>query len=147
MDPVALTAGQISDALAVIGALEVEARHVRAAVDFAATDFEHFAAAGDLVVNGCVGVEVVAVLVDVAEVNGVADLDRAGIRFFTAGEHLEQGRLAGAIRTDDADNAGGWERNDRSSIKRRSPKPLLRSFDLDDLVPEATTGRDRDLQL
>ena len=79
VQPVALATGQVADALAVVGALEVEARHVGAAVDLAAADLEHLGAAGDLVEHGGVGVEVVAVLVDVRQVDGVADLDRAGV--------------------------------------------------------------------
>ena len=75
VNAVAFTTGEVADAFAVIGSLEVEARHVGATVNLAASDFEHFAAACDLVKHGCVGVEAVAILVDVAEVDGVADFD------------------------------------------------------------------------
>jgi hypothetical protein len=37
--------------------------------------------------------------------HGVTDADRTGIRLFLTGDHLEQRRLAGAVRTDDADDA------------------------------------------
>ena len=64
-------------------------------------------AAGDLLPDVLLVVQVVAALVDVAELDGVAELDRAGVRLLLAGDHLEQGRLAGAVRADHADDAAG----------------------------------------
>ena len=51
------------------------------------------------------GDEVVAALVDIAEMHGVAERDRAGVRLLLAGDHAEQRRLADAVRADDADDA------------------------------------------
>jgi hypothetical protein len=84
VDAVALAAREVADELLLVGALEVEARHVRAAVDLAVADLDHVVAAGDLLVDGLVGVEVVAALVDVAELHRVADLDRAGVGLLLA---------------------------------------------------------------
>src|SRR4051794_32770252 len=67
MQPVALTAGEIAHLLALIGALEVEARAVRTAVDVAPTDLEMIDAARDLLVDGAVRVEGLARLIDVRD--------------------------------------------------------------------------------
>ena len=57
---VALAAGQVADALLLVGALEVEAGDVRPPVDLAVADLHVVDAAGDLLVDGGVGVEGVA---------------------------------------------------------------------------------------
>lgn len=43
-------------------------------------------------------------MVNVTEVNGVADADGAGIRLFLPGDHAEEGGFAGAVGADDADD-------------------------------------------
>jgi hypothetical protein len=48
---------------------------------------------------------VVAALVDVAELDAVAEADRAAVRLLLAGDHLEKGGLAGAVGADHADDA------------------------------------------
>ena len=57
-----------------------------------------------------VGVERVAALVDVGELDGVADRDRARVGWLLPGEHAEQRGLAGAVGADDADDAGAGQR-------------------------------------
>src|SRR6188472_3814759 len=91
--PVALAARQVADALLLVGALEVEAGDVGPSVHLAVADLELVDASGDLLVHGGVAVEAVATLVDVAELHGVADRDRARVRSLGARQHLEQGRL------------------------------------------------------
>ena len=55
-------------------------------------------------------VEVIAALVDIAEVDGRPDVDLARVRLFLAGDQLEQGRLAGAVGADHADDAARRQR-------------------------------------
>ena len=65
-----------------------------------------------------------------------------------AGDHPEQRGLARAVGADDADDAGrAAGRSDRSSISRRSPKPLRRPVGLDDRLAQPRARRDVDLHL
>jgi hypothetical protein len=76
----ALAARELADALLLIAALEVEAADVGAGRSFIAADGEQLGTAGDLLENGLVAVETIAALVDVGQLDGVADLDLARIR-------------------------------------------------------------------
>ena len=71
---VALAAGEGADFFLLVGAREVEAGDVRPRVDLAAAHFERVVAAGDFFVHGLVGDQRVAVLIDVAQLDGGADL-------------------------------------------------------------------------
>ena len=73
---VALAAGEHADLALLVGALEVEAAHVRARVHLAVADLDDVVAVGDLLPDRLVGVERVARLVDVGEVDGLADAQR-----------------------------------------------------------------------
>ena len=67
MDAIPLTAGEHADFFLLIGAGEVEPRNVRPRVHLAAAHFERVVAAGDFLVDRVVGLEVVADLIDVAQ--------------------------------------------------------------------------------
>src|SRR6185369_16037037 len=105
VDAVALAARQDADLLLLVGALEVEARDVGARVDLALTEGEGLGALADLVVDRAVGVEGVAALVDVAELDGLADLELALVGLLEAHDHAEQGGLARAVGADHAHDA------------------------------------------
>ena len=78
----------------------------------------------------------VAALIDVAELDGLAETKRAVVRLFLAGHHAEQRRLAGAVRADDADDAAARQREvqivDQQLVAVRLPQ-IAR---LDDEVAE-----------
>ena len=62
-------------------------------------------AVGDLLEDRVLVVQGVAVLVDVGEHDGLAQLDRAGVGLLLADDHAEERGLAGAVGADDADDA------------------------------------------
>ena len=71
-------------------------------------------------------------LVDVAELHRVAEPQLARVGLLLAGDHPEERRLAGAVRADHADDAGGRQRERRGPRRaagRRSPssRPSPRS--------------------
>ena len=68
-------------------------------------ELDDFIAAGDFFPDILVRLQMIAALVDIAEMHGVTDADRTGIRLFLTGDHLEQRGLTGAVRADNADNA------------------------------------------
>src|SRR5436190_332296 len=65
VDPVPLAARQLADALLLVGATEVEARDVGTGRELASADLDELGTARDLLVDGLVCLEVVAVLVGV----------------------------------------------------------------------------------
>src|SRR5262249_9440830 len=79
---------------------------------------------------------------DVGELHRVAEFERPVLRFFAAGDHAEERRLAGAVRTDDADDRAAWnaarEFVDQQSIAVR----LRQAVDVDDLLAKPRSRRD-----
>ena len=110
VDAVALAARQRPDELLLVRATEVEAGHVGPGRDLAGADLDDLDALGDLLEHGLVGAQLVALLVDVAQHDRVADLDRAGVRLLLADEHPEQRRLARPVRPDDPDDPRARQR-------------------------------------
>jgi len=79
VDAVPLPSRQRADELLLVRAAEVEARHVRARGQLARADLDDLGALGDLLEDGLVGRKRIAALVDVAQLDRIADLDRAGV--------------------------------------------------------------------
>src|SRR3954471_16870454 len=105
MHAVALAARQGAYLLLLVGALEVERGAIAARVHLALAEQDQFVAAGNLLPNVLLAVEIVARLIDVAEVHALADGDGALIRLLLPGDHPEQRGLAGAVGADHADDA------------------------------------------
>src|SRR4051794_34740923 len=104
MDPVALAARELADLLLLVLALEVEGADIGAGADFVLAEMEDVRAARYLLPDIMIGVEMIARLVDIAEMDGGADSDLAAVRLLDARDQFEQGRLAGAVGTDHADD-------------------------------------------
>src|SRR6516165_3993679 len=104
MHAVAFAAGERADLLLLIGALEVERRAIAPRIDLALAEHDQLVAAGNLLPYRLAAIETVARLVDIAEMHGFADRDRAFVRLLLAGDHPKQRGLAGAVRADHADN-------------------------------------------
>src|SRR3546814_6491582 len=77
----------------------------------------------------------------------VADADRAFIRRILAGDHLEQGRLAGAVRADNADDAARGQLDRQVVDQRAVVEALLDALKLDDDIAETFGNRDDDLRI
>ena len=105
MHAVAFAAGQILDELLLIRSLEVEAANVGAGTDLIAAHRDQVEAIGDFLPDGLAAVEGIARLIDIGQPDGIADPQRAAIRLFLTDQHAEQGGFAGAVGTDDADDA------------------------------------------
>src|SRR5262245_49774196 len=104
MHAVALAAREHPHLLLLIRALEVEGRTIGARIDLALAERQHVETAGDFLPHGLFAVEAVARLVHVAELHRLADLDRTLVGALLTGDHAEKRGLAGAVRTDDADD-------------------------------------------
>src|SRR5215217_4621054 len=147
MDAVPLPARERPDRLLLVRAAEVEAGHVRPCRDLAAARLDDLDAVRDLLEYRPGPVELVASLVDIAQLDRVADLDLAAVWLLLADEHPEQGRLARAVGADDADDPRPRQAEGEVLDQEPLTEPLVQVLDLDHLVPEPRPGRDGDLQL
>src|SRR6202158_2048104 len=105
MHPIALSAGELADLLLLVRAPEIERRAIGAGIDLALAEREQVLAAGNLLPHAVLGLERVARLVDVAELDRLADADFSGVGLLRAGDHAEQRGLASAVGADHADDA------------------------------------------
>src|SRR5262249_5089190 len=137
VDAVPLAAREVRDPLLLVGALEVEPARVLARVDLALAELDRVVPAADLLPDRARGVEVRARLVDVRELDGVADPERPVVGLLLAGDHPEQRRLAGSVRADDADDAGGRQREGEVVDEQALAEALAHAVGLDHDVPQA----------
>ncbi len=114
------------------GPVKVEASYVGPRVDLAAAHLERVVAAGDFLVHGLVGGQRVAVLIDVAQLDRVADLQLAAVGLFLADDHAEQRGLAGAVGADDADDAARRQSEDEVLDQHAVAVALAELLGLDD---------------
>src|SRR5215472_19087167 len=101
MHAVALAARQRAHLLLLVGPFEVERGTVTARINLPLAEQDLLVSAGNFLPHRLLAVEIVARLVDIAEMHGLADGDAALVRFLLVGDHAEQRGLAGAVRTDD----------------------------------------------
>ena len=145
MDAVALSAREVLDELLLVAAAEVEPRRVLARVHLALAEQDDVLVLGDLLPHGVLRVEAAARLVDVGELHRLADAELAVVGLLLAGDHLEERRLAGAVRPDHADDAAGRERERQVLDEQPVAEALDDVLGLDDEVAEARAGGNVDL--
>src|SRR5208283_414145 len=107
MHAVPLAARKLADLLLLVRPLEVEPAAIGAAVHLAIAELDLVEPARDLLPDVFLGIERVAALIHIAELHGVAEPECARVRRLLADDHLEQRRLARAVRADHADDAAG----------------------------------------
>src|SRR6266567_483515 len=136
MHPVALAARQLPDLFLLVGAAEVEERAIGPAGDLAAAEIDLVLPAGDLPPHAVAGDQRFARLVDIAELDGVADPKSAAIGLFLPGDHAEERRLAGTVRPDDPDDAAGRQPEAQFLDQQIIAEPLPDPIGLNDEVAE-----------
>src|ERR1017187_7018922 len=109
MQPVTFAPGEEADLLLLVAAAAAEPAAVCPRVDRARAELQRVEAAGDFLVGGLVRIEGLARLVDVRRLHRLADDQLAAIGLLLADDHAEERGLAGAVRTDHADNAAPWQ--------------------------------------
>ncbi len=86
-------------------------------------------------------------LVDVGELDGLADADGAAVGFFLPGDHPQQGGLARAVGSHDPDDAARGNGGRKPVEDEAVVEGLGDLVKFEDNVPEARTGRDVNLQI
>ena len=128
-----------------IRALEAESGQVSTRRHLVLTHVNIIQTAGDDLPHGCLGVDILTVLVHVGQLDGIAHLDRTGIRLLQANDGLKQGGLTHAIRADNAHDAVAWQGEGEVLNQGATIKALLQVLDLHDLIAQARRGRNLDL--
>ncbi|MCY1217946.1 hypothetical protein D9M72_298770 [compost metagenome] len=140
----AFAARQRADLLLLVAALEVEAADIGARRGFVTANRQHVGAARDLFEHRLGAVQRIAALVDERHLHGRPDLDLAAVRLFLAREHLEERRLAGAVRADDADDGARRHLEAEVVNQQAVAVALAHAVELDHLVAQALTHGDED---
>ncbi|MNS54791.1 hypothetical protein D3C72_876050 [compost metagenome] len=145
MQPAALATGERAHVLLLVAALEVEAADVGARRGLVAAHGQHVRTARDLLEHGLVRIQRIAALVDERHLHGRPDLDLAAVRLLLAGQHAEEGGLAGAVRPDDADDRARRHLEAQVVDQQAVAIALAHVLELDDLVAETLAHGDEDL--
>src|SRR5690606_26293170 len=90
-------------------------------------------------------VDVLAALVDVGDLDGLADLEVAAVERLQPDDRLEQRGLADAVRADDADDAVARQRERQPVDEEPVAEALAQVGRLDDDRAQARARRDLDL--
>ena len=144
---VALAAGQLAHLGLLVSALEVEAGDVGAAGDRAIAERDLVQSAGDLLPNGLVGIERVTRLVDIRQLDGLAELERARVGLLLPGDHPQQGGLAGAVGADHADDPASRKLEVEVVDQQPVAVGLAQTVGLEHDIAQAGPGGDVDLDL
>src|SRR5690554_4768934 len=142
---VSLTAREVLHIFLLIRTLKVEPSAIGARRDELPADIDLFCAFGDHIEDDLVRVKIVAALIDIAELYGLADLDRALIGLLFADDHPEEGRLTCAVRSDNSDDGAGRHIEAQVLEEEAIAEALRDAFDIDHLGAKARPGRDADL--
>ena len=129
-----------------IGSLEVECADVGPGVHFVLAEVEAIVAARHFFPDVVIRIERVARLINEAELDRRADVDRPLVRFLLSGDELEQGRFACTIRPDDADNATRRQRESEIFEQQFIAISLGQPLSLDHLATQALGDLNQNLR-
>ena len=102
---IAFTTGQHAGELLLVGTLETEGRHIRAGRHFNAGNLDEVKTVRHGLPQVFIRVKTSTILIDITDLHGLTDLQRARRQRFKTDNGLEQGGLTHAVRADHADNA------------------------------------------
>src|SRR5690606_33470609 len=142
---VALAAGEHAGLLLLVRALEAELADVGARGDLDLADLDEVEPVGDDLPEVLLRVDVLAVLVDVADLDALTDLQLAAVELLEAHDGLEQGGLADAVGADAAHDAVRPQGDGEPVDEQTVPEALLQVLAVDDLVAQPRARRDGDL--
>src|SRR5690606_14303685 len=105
VEAVALSTGEDTGLLLLVRPLEAELRHVCARGNLGLADRDDVEAVGHDFPQRLVRIDARTGLVDVADLDGLADFQISAVERLETDDRLEQRRLSDAIGADDADDA------------------------------------------
>src|SRR5690606_31018618 len=145
VEPVALTAREDARRLLLVRALEAERRDVRPRGHLDVADLDVVETVGDDLPQGLLRVDPAAGLVDVGDLDRLADLELPAVERLEADDRLEERGLADAVGPDDADDAVAREREAQPVDEDTVAEALAQVLRLDDHAAQARARGDLDL--
>ena len=139
METVALAARQHAALLLLIGAGEIEARHVRAGVHLPVAQHNQVRAARNHFVNGFLRVDRLVLLVHIGQLHGRPHAERSARRRLQPHDHPEEGGLARTVGSDHAHDAGGRQRELQMLVQHPVAERLRHVVRLDHHVAQTRT--------
>src|SRR3546814_8584510 len=88
----------LADLLLLIATLEIEGPHIGAGLEFMLADGHEIMAAGNFLPDIMVGIQMIAALIDIAELHRIADFDGAAIGRFLARSEEHTSELQSLMR-------------------------------------------------
>src|SRR4029078_10050543 len=85
---------------------KVKGGNISTCVDLPSAEFERIGSLGNFLVNGLLRVKRTR-LVHISQLNALPNFDGTPVRLLMTDDHLEQGSLAGAVRTHNTDDRAG----------------------------------------
>src|SRR5207245_915547 len=143
---VALAAREILHLLLLIGTGKIKAPDIGPRIDFNFAERDGVFAVRDHCPDRLVAIQH-AVLVHVADLDRLADPDRAGVRLLLADDQLEQGGLARAVRPDQADDPAPRQVDAQVLEQQLVAVGFAQVLGFHHEVAETRTGRDVNLQV
>src|SRR5204863_6654386 len=112
--------------------------------DLSLPELDLVVAARDFFPDRPVGAQRLAALIDLANLDRLADFQRPAVRLLLTRDHPEERRLSGAVGADDADDAAARQREVEIVDEHVIAVALSKMPRLDDEVAEAWPGGDVD---
>ena len=128
-----------------VAPFEVERPAIGTGIHFGITEFNDLGTTRDRLPDVIVRVQIVARLVDIGQINGIPDGNRTFVRLFVTSNHFEQGRLTRAVRSDDADDTAGRQREFKVLNQQLVAHSLGQAFDLKHLAAQTWSVGNDDL--
>src|SRR5699024_4566080 len=141
---VALTTGENLGWLLLVRPLETECGKVCTRRHFVLAYVNVVQTFRDYFPDGCFGIDVCAVLVNIGQLNGVTNINGTRIWLFQAHNRLEQGSLTNTVGTNDANDAIAWQGKGQILNQSASVKALGQVLSFNNLVAQAWWGRNLD---
>ena len=142
---IALATGKHASGLLLVRTLEAECRHIRAARNLGLAHLHVVEAVGHDLPQRFVAVNTLAVLVDVRDLHGFAELQLARSGLLFADDHLEQRRLAYAVGANNAHDAVARQAERQIVDEHAAVEFLMQVLDVEYLGAQARAHRNVDV--
>src|ERR1700682_1739107 len=144
MQSAALATRQLAHVLLLIDALEIEAPEIRTRRHFEFADRQDIEPSGNRFPGSLAVGQGLARLIDHRKLRGRADDDLSLVRFFGAGNHPEQRRLARAVWSNDAHDRAGWDAEPQVVDQQPFAIAFADAVKLDHLITQPLGDRNED---
>src|SRR6516165_3552826 len=146
VDAVALTARELTHRFLLIGAAEVEQRTISTARHPAAPEIDLVLSTRDLLRHRVGRNQSIAGLIDITELDGLADPEPAAVGHLLTGDHAKERGFAGTIWANHPDDPSRWQPEIKPFDQQTVAKAFADPFRCDHQIPEPRSGGQNDLR-